>query len=166
VRAANSGGTSAYSNEASATPMQLGTGTGLKGEYYDNADLTNLVFTRTNPTVNFDWGNGSPAGSIGSESFSVRWTGFVEPLFNETYTFKTFSDDGSRVWVNGQLINDDWKIQRGGNTTSGTIALLAGQRYSIKVEFFENSGGAAMQLFWSSPSQPEEIVPKTQLYPQ
>jgi len=166
VRAYNDVGYSEYSNEAGATPIQLGSGTGLAGEYYDNADLTNLVMTRTDATINFDWGNGSPDPAIGPETFSVRWTGYVEPLYSETYTFETFSDDGDRLWVDGVQLTDDWKTQHGGKTDSGTIALTAGVKYPITLEFMENTGGAAIQLHWSSASQEKQIVPMTQLYPQ
>jgi hypothetical protein len=166
VCAYNTTGDSDYSNEASATPMLLGNGTGLKGDYYDNADFTNLILTRTDATVNYDWGTGSPDPSIGPDSFSVRWTGEVQPLYSETYTFKTFSDDGDRLWVNGQLLIDDWKTQRAKKTNEGTITLTAGQKYPITVEFMEQSGGAFMHLYWSSASQTEQIIPQTQLYDQ
>jgi len=160
------GGNSAYSNEASATPMPIGAGTGLKGDYFDNADLTNLKLTRTDAAINFDWGNGSPDPSIGSDTFSVRWTGFVQPLFTETCTFTTLSDDGDRLWVNGVQLTNDWKTQHGSGTNSGTIALTAGVKYAITLEYYENSGGAKASLSWSSPSQALQIIPQTQLYPQ
>ncbi len=166
MRAYNVGGDSAYSNEASATPMPIGNGTGLQGEYFDNADLTNLLLTRTDARVDFDWGNGSPDSTIGSDTFSVRWTGYVQPLFTETYTFKTFSDDGDRLWVNGVPLTDDWKTRHGTKTSSDTMALTAGVKYPITVEFYENTGGAFMKLYWSSASQAQEIIPTTQLYPQ
>lgn len=166
VRAFNVGGNSAYTNVASATPLQLGSGTGLNASYFDNSDLTNLKLTRTDASINFNWGNGSPDASVAPDSFSARWTGFIEPLFSETYTIETFSDDGDRVWINGQQVINDWKIQRGSGTNSGSIALTAGVKYPITVEFMENSGGAAMQLYWSSPSQQRQIVPQTQLYTQ
>ena len=164
VCAYNAGGNSAYSNEASATPMATGSGTGLKGEYFDNADLTNLKLTRTDATVDFDWGNGSPDPTIGSDTFSVRWTGSVQPLYTGTYTFKTYSDDGDRLWVNGVQLTNDWAVQRKNKTSSGTIALTAGVKYPITVEFYENSGGAFMHLYWSSASQAEQIIPQSQLY--
>jgi hypothetical protein len=166
VRAFNGGGDSAYTNVASATPMQLGSGTGLNASYFDNSDLTNLTLTRTDSTINFNWGNGSPDPSIAPDSFSVRWTGFIQPLFTETYTIESYSDDGDRVWVNGQQLVNNWKTQHGSGTNSGTITLTAGVKYAITVEFMENSGGAAMQLFWSSASQQRQIVPQTQLYTQ
>jgi len=90
VRAVNPTGQSPDSAEISATPILVG----LKGDYYDNMDFTGFVLSRVDPGVNFDWGNGSPDPSIGVDTFSVRWTGQVVPLFSETYTFFTLSDDG------------------------------------------------------------------------
>lgn len=165
VRAYNAGGYSSYCDEASGTPQQLGSGTGLKGEYFDNADLTNLKLTRTDVTVDFNWGSSSPDPTIGPDTFSVRWTGYVEPLYSETYTFKTYSDDGDRLWVNGQQLIDDWKTQRGKKTSEGTITLTAGQKYEIRLEFMEQSGGAFCHLYWLSASQAEQVIPQSQLYP-
>src|SRR6185503_3713165 len=78
-----------------------GGGTGLNGEYYDNMNFTQRKLTRTDATVNFDWGSGSPNAAVGVDTFSVRWTGQVQPQFSETYTFYTRTDDGVRLWVNG-----------------------------------------------------------------
>ena len=155
-----SGHTPITMDESAATGL---TG-GLTGDYYDNDDFTNLMVTRTDPTVDFDWGNGAPDPSMGEDTFSVRWTGYVKPLYSETYTFKTFSDDGDRVWVDNQLLIDDWGVQHGPKTHEGTIALTAGQMYDIKVEFYEGTGGAEIYLYWSSLSQAEEIIPQSQLY--
>ncbi|MFN2513920.1 MAG: PA14 domain-containing protein [Pyrinomonadaceae bacterium] len=80
---------------------------GLTGEYYDNIDFTNLKVTHIDPTVNFDFGEGSPDPSIEPDTFSVRWTGQVQPEFSETYTFYTVSNDGVRLTVNGQVIIDN-----------------------------------------------------------
>src|SRR5262249_33488412 len=76
VRAVNPTGQGPDSAEISATPILLG----LKGDYYNNSDFTAFVLSRVDPGVNFDWGNGSPAPSIGVDTFSVRWTGQVQPL--------------------------------------------------------------------------------------
>ena len=141
-----------------------GAGTGLKGEYYDNMDFTNLLVTRTDATVNFSWADGSPDASIGVDTFSVRWTGQVQPLYSQTYTFYTNTDDGVRLWVNGVLLVDKW-IDQAATEWSGTIALTAGTKYDIKMEYYENGGGASAQLSWSSSSQAKQIIPQSQLYP-
>ena len=140
-----------------------GTGNGLVGEYYNNADFTSPVLTRTDTTVNFDWDNGSPDPSIGVDTFSVRWTGRIEPLYSETYTFQTTSDDGVRLFVNDQLIIDKF-IDQGPTAHTGTIQLEAGEQYDIRMEYYEQGGGAVAQLAWSSASQPFQVVPQSQLY--
>jgi hypothetical protein len=85
--------------------------------------------------------------------------------YSETYTFYTTSDDGVRLWVNGQKLVDNW-TNHGPTENSGTIALAAGQKYSIVLEYYENTGGAQIQLAWSSASQVKQIVPQGWLYPQ
>ncbi|GEM84827.1 NPCBM/NEW2 domain-containing protein [Meiothermus hypogaeus] len=163
VRAVNAAGSSGGVEQQVTTPAAATGGNGLSGRYYDNIDFTGTSFTRTDATINFNWGTGSPDPRIGPDTFSVRWTGQLEARFSETYTFITRTDDGVRLWVNNQLIVDRWRNQSAADR-SGTITLVAGQRYSIRMEYFENTGGASAQLFWSSPSQPREIIPQRYLY--
>ncbi|MEL7334182.1 MAG: DUF4347 domain-containing protein, partial [Cyanobacteria bacterium J06560_2] len=116
-----------------------GQGNGLKGEYYNNTDFTDLAVTRTDATVNFNWGEGSPAANIDRDTFSVRWSGQIEARYSENYTFQTTSDDGVRLWVNERLIIDEYREQPA-TAFTGTIALNAGQKYDIRMEYFENGG--------------------------
>ncbi len=140
-----------------------GQGQGLIGEYFNRQDLSGTRVTRLDAQVNFNWGRGSPMSGIGSDNFSVRWTGQVEARFTETYTFTTRTDDGVRLWVNNRLIVDSWRHQSATNR-SGTIALVAGQRYDLRMEYYEAGVSAVAQLYWSSPSQPREIIPQRYLY--
>src|SRR5689334_21421297 len=64
-----------------------GVGTGLAANYFADTELNNLVFTRTDPTVNFLWGMGSPDSSVPADNFSARWTGKIQAQFSESYTF-------------------------------------------------------------------------------
>src|SRR6185436_414027 len=146
------------------TPPPLGNGIGLRGDYFDNADFTGTRVRRVDPTVSFDWGSGQPDAAIGADTFSVRWTGSVQPRFGETYTFYTVSDDGVRLWVNNQLLIDNW-TDHGPTENAGILALQGGLLYDIRMEMYENGGGAVAQLLWSSPSVSKEIIPATQLYP-
>ncbi len=138
-------------------------GSGLQAQYYDNMNFTDLKVTRTDATVNFDWGGGTPDPVIGVDTFTTRWTGKVEPQYSETYTFYTETDDGVRLWVNGQLLVDKW-IDQGPTEWNGQIALTTGQRYDIRMEFYENGGGAMARLRWSSASQTKQIIPQSRLY--
>jgi hypothetical protein len=144
--------------------LPAGTGTGLFADYFDGLDFTGRRTVRIDPTVDFDWGDGVPHPAIGADYFSARWTGKVQPRFSDTYTFYTLSDDGVRLWVNGQLLIDNW-TDHGPTENSGAIALGAGQRYDLRLEFYEKGGGAVARLFWSSTCLPKEIIPRTQLYP-
>jgi hypothetical protein len=74
------------------------------------------------------------------------------------------SDDGVRLWVNGQQLVNNW-TDHGPTENSGTISLTAGTRYSVRLEYYERGGGATAQLSWSSSCQTKGIVPATQLYP-
>jgi hypothetical protein len=140
---------------------------GLLAQYYQCAAVGNfstatLVLTRVDPTVNFDWGTGSPDPLVPADLFAARWTGKIKPLFSETYTFSTNSDDGVRLWVNNQQVIGDW-VDHSPMVNTGTIALVAGQMYDLRLEYYENLGDAVMQLSWSSPSTPQQIVPSTAL---
>lgn len=146
------------------TIVSPGAGTGLKGDYYDNVDFTMLRLSRTDATVNFNWDLASPDSSLGPETFSVRWTGEVEAPTSETYTFFVVSDDGIRLWVNNVLLVDNW-TDHPPTENSGVIALIAGQRVAIRVDFYENAVGAMAALSWSTPSIARQIVPQARLFP-
>jgi hypothetical protein len=135
---------------------------GLRAEYFNDQTLTQRVLTRTDATVNFNWGTSSPNQAVQGDNFSVRWTGQVLPLYSETYTFYTQGDDRVRLWINNQLLIDQWDFL-GSQESRGAITLDAGQNYEIRFEYAENTGDAIAQLRWSSPSQPKEIIPQTQL---
>jgi uncharacterized delta-60 repeat protein len=141
-----------------------GNGTGLRGEYFNNMDFTAPAFTRTDSTINFNWGTGSPDPRIQPDTFSVRWTGQVEAIGTGRYTFYTTSDDGVRLTVNGQRIIDKLSPQA---TTQhfGEIDLVAGQKYDITLEYFDRFGGANAKLEWQGPGIAKQIVPTSQLYP-
>jgi hypothetical protein len=146
------------------SPVVLDGPGGLAGQYFDNADFTNLKVTRTDPTVNFNWGTGSPDAAIGPDSFSVRWTGKVKADVSETYTFYTTSNDGVRLWINNQLLVDNWKTHPT-TENSGKITLQAGQWYSVRLEYVERKESAVIALAYSSPSTPKQIIPANNLAP-
>ena len=143
-----------------------GTGTGLRADYFNNTNAAApVIVSRVDATVDFDWGNGSPASGVNTDSFSARWTGQVEAPVSGNYTFSTLGDDGIRLWVNGVLLIDDWNGHPPKLNTGPVIALVGGQKYDIRMEFFDNVGGAVARLLWAYPGQDQQVVPKTRLYP-
>jgi len=142
----------------------LGEGGGLAAVYYDNADFTGASVTRTDAGVNFDWASSVPVAGIGADTFSVRWTGKVRPEHTGTYTFLTTSNDGVRLWVDGQLLIDQWNDHEA-TTHSAMIALTANRLYAIKLEYYENTGLASIKLEWELPGLlSRQIIPSTRLY--
>jgi hypothetical protein len=138
-------------------------GGGVKAQYYNGMNFDNLVLTRIDPQINFNWGDpGSPDTSVNVDQFSARWTGEVEAAFTETYTFYTNSDDGARLWINGVQLVDSW-VDQGATEHSGKIDLVAGTTYSLIMEYYENTGGAVAELRWSSPSTPKQLIPQAAL---
>ncbi|OGG16577.1 hypothetical protein A3D77_06225 [Candidatus Gottesmanbacteria bacterium RIFCSPHIGHO2_02_FULL_39_11] len=149
----------------SASPTPSSSGDGLKGIYFNNINFTGNSITRVDPTVNFNWGAGSPEAALGPDTFSVRWSGFVLPEYSQTYRFYTYTDDGVRLWVNNQQIINKW-VNQSPKEWSGTISLTAGQKYAVKIEYYERGGGAVSKLWWSSSSQTKQIIPQNKLFSQ
>jgi len=96
--------------------------------------------------------------------FSARWTGFVEVPESGTYTFHTQSNDGVRLWIDGQPLIDNW-TDHGETEDTGSIELESGRRYNLRLEYFYNGGQAVMKLAWSQPGQPRQPIPATALRP-
>jgi regulation of enolase protein 1 (concanavalin A-like superfamily) len=160
-----------WGNTLDGAPTNTGTkphnnGSGLTGTYYANASFSgSAALTETDPTVDFTWGSASPGGGIGGgSSYSVSWTGSVQPMFTETYTFEVESSDGVSLSVNGQTIGNQLQAQPDTKTT-GTVALTAGVKVPIVLKYENVSNTAQVHLRWQSASQPYEVVPVTQLYP-
>ena len=150
---------------ATTQPPAPSTGDGLQATYFDNKDFTGSQITRIDKTVNFNWGTGSPDGSIGSNTFSARWVGKIIAPTTGKYTFYTRSDDGVRLWVNGQLLINNWTLHSV-TENKAQVTLTAGQKYDIKMEYYENTGKAVAKLFWSSASSAKQIIPTSYLYAQ
>ncbi|MFB6343710.1 PA14 domain-containing protein [Saccharicrinis sp. FJH62] len=140
-----------------------GTGDGLKGEYYNGPAFNSFRYSRVDPEINFDWGESNPGSPIRDDNFSVRWTGYIQPRYTEEYTFYLRSDNGRRLWINDQLIIDKW-INDYDVTYTGTITLQAMKKYPIKLDYFEEAGGANIKLWWSSSHETKEVIPQSQLY--
>jgi hypothetical protein len=138
---------------------------GLKGEYFNNMTLTGQpVLTRTE-NVDFNWGGGSPGQPVGSDLFSVRWTGSLTPPESGLYTFSTNSDDGVRLWVGGDSVVNNWSDHSATVNPGAPIYLEAGEPVAIRMEFYENGGDAVAQLFWRGPGIDNQIIPAEFLTP-
>jgi hypothetical protein len=67
------------------------------------------------------------------------------------------------LWVDNQQLIDHWS-DHGGVEDSNVITLVGGQKYDLKVEYYNGIGGGTARLSWSSDCQLREVIPPSQLY--
>jgi hypothetical protein len=149
-------------------------GGGIVGEYVNygggvpdppESPFQNVTLTRIDPGIDFQWGNSSPeTGVIDEDNFAVRWTGELEVPLTGRYTFRTTTDDGVLLYINGVEIAKAWRTQSAVEQGS-TIDLVAGEFASIKMIYFATSGNAQANLSWEHESFPLEIIPSAALSP-
>lgn len=116
------------------------------GEYFDNRYLFGTpVFFRNDVKIDFNWGAGSPDPRIPVDQFSARWTR-RQDFAQGFYRFTILADDAVRFWIDGQLMIDEW---HDGTLVPYTIEqYLAGGQHPLRLEYYENLGGAMVQLSW------------------
>jgi hypothetical protein len=138
---------------------------GLYAEIFKGTELKGEpIAKRVDPQVLFNWGNGAPGPGLPSDGFSVRWTGKVGP-FPQTreYSIGTRSDDGARLWIDGKLVIDKWVPQNDVlNLTK--IRFEAGSVHDVRLEYFEDGGGAGMAFGWIPPAQTERTLPEREVW--
>jgi hypothetical protein len=135
---------------------------GLRGVYFEGRNFDTQVLERVDQLINFAWGSGSPATGLPVDNFSVRWTGFIEPRQSGLYYFHTENDDGVRLTVGGVPVISAWADQTAGEH-DGSVALVAGVRSPIELEYYERAYTATMRLSWQGPGFVREIVPPAAL---
>ena len=109
--------------------------------------------------VDFAWKAGSPTEGIAHEQFSARWQGVLTPRVTGYYTFSTRSDDGVRLVLDGRRIIDAWSSHPVRTDTSGRVHLRADRRYPLRLEYYERTGAATVQLLWAGPGSRTTVVP-------
>ncbi len=131
---------------------------GLEAEYFSNADFKGKPFKKQiDAQVDFNWGGGGPEG-MGNDNFSVIWKGKLTALETGIYYLGTHSDDGSRIYINDELIVDNWG-DHAPTTQVGLLELTAGTPVDIKVQVYEHGGGASMRLLWQhAKGSPQETA--------
>jgi hypothetical protein len=117
-----------------------------KGEYYSNMNLEGSPFLALNERLlDFNWGKGAPADGIPGDDFSARWTRTVD-LPEGVHRFHAQVDDGVRLWVDEVLVIDEW--QEGAARTFSVDLDLSGGLHSIRVEYYEHTGHARIEVWW------------------
>jgi uncharacterized repeat protein (TIGR03806 family) len=151
----------------------IGGGSGLLSQYWTNSNdstfneatfATPAAITLTNAVVDFDWSTRMPDSLIGPKNFAARWSGSVQPQYDDAYELTVIAAGGVRLWINGSLLINDWTAHPSSVTNRSSITLKAQQFYNVQLDYFQNNGGT-IQLLWKRPSTELAVIPQTQLYP-
>lgn len=138
---------------AYAEDLSAGGAKGLKGEYFNNTDMTGTpVLVRQDAQVNFNWGSVSPDAKVHEDNFSVRWTGKLTAPESGTYNLGLSGNGQMKLFVDGKLFLEDSKNRRTKSLIKN-IDFEAGHSYDIRIEYIENANHyAAARLMWTPPT--------------
>jgi hypothetical protein len=150
------------------------TGTGLTGTYYKtDYNLTGTSAVRLDSSIDFNstittpnpttvWG----MSGMNPEDFSVRWTGQFKAPTDGDYKFMTTSDDGVRLWIDGDNQIDNWTTHASTDDESSTLHFAAGSIHDIELDYYERGGGEVIDLQWQLPGENSyEDIPTSALFP-
>lgn len=121
---------------------------GFVGQYFLGTDFEQFVMIREDNDIDFTWGREKPAPEIPSDNFSIRWVGTFDPPHasgSREYLFRTLTDDGMRLYLDGQLIINGWKRQ-GTTPYETTRTLSAEETINITIEYFEGVSAATARF--------------------
>jgi len=127
-----------------------------RGAYFSNSTLSgDAALVRNDPEINFDWKLGSPADGLPNDNFSARWTRNIE-FAPGVYRFHTIMDDGLRLYIDGNLVIDQWRD--GGEREIVADYPMVSGFHSLRVEYYERDGRAKSKLWWE---KVEQVIPFT-----
>ncbi|HKY90430.1 MAG TPA: galactose oxidase-like domain-containing protein [Nevskiaceae bacterium] len=135
--------------EPAATVPAAG-GSGLAGRYFANPDLAGAPVLERTEAIDFTW-DGAPGPGVPADGFSVRWSGAVVTPATGSYVFRTITNDGVRLAVDGTLAIDEWDATNRTTITSAPINLKANRRVALVMRFREQTGHATARLLWKTP---------------
>jgi len=159
--------------------IQLGEWLNINGEAIYASDtwekpgeFREYVLERIDPNLRFWWVRNTPGKPIREDHFTAEWTGYIESEFSEEYTFTARADDGFRIWIDGNLVINQWEESSEGKDSQvmesdlttvkdGKLNLTAGKKYPVKAEFYEKTHQAGLMLEWESKSQMKQAVPES-----
>jgi beta-glucosidase len=126
---------------------------GLRADYFANMTLEGTpAMTRTDDAVDFAWGDTGISPQL-LKNYSVRWTGVIAPSETGDYSIGFTGQDGYRVWLDSNLMAEDWNIHHPASTLTKKIHLEKDHLYPVKIEYFQNIRSSEARLVWSLPDQ-------------
>ncbi|MFZ5513102.1 MAG: DUF6701 domain-containing protein, partial [Pseudomonadota bacterium] len=155
------------------TTRPISGSSGLVGTYYSQYGIQRAYHTgpwvqRNDAQVDFSWDTTVPDILPRGDDFSIRWEGYLIPSRTGNHVFRTYSDDGIRLWVNGTKILDAWNDHSPRYDNSSVVSLNAGEAVPIVLEHYERGGRAFARLYWDEPDGTAgnySLIPSSALRP-
>lgn len=120
-----------------------------RGAYYDNPTLSGEpLVVRNDRAIDFDWDYGAPAPGVPGDGFSVRWRRTLT-FEGGRYLFHAGMDDGLRLFVDDELLIDEW-LDGGLREVTAERDLTAGS-HTIEVVYYDAQGAARAHVWWERP---------------
>jgi beta-glucosidase len=131
---------------------------GLQAEYFSNTRLSgDPALKRVDPSINFEWNNISPGPGLPAQNYSVRWSGVLLPPVDGDYRLGVHTDGGSRLFLDGKKIVDDWN-PHSARTMTTLVQLKAGHAYPLRMEYSHHSWESTARLLWLPPNLTQEAL--------
>ncbi|MET1072881.1 MAG: LamG-like jellyroll fold domain-containing protein [Umezawaea sp.] len=156
---------------ASAAPADAAVVHGLKGEYYRMSapgarDFAQLGGVLLDPNFDLPGLVGTFESLTGqTEHTTARWTGKITAPATGDYTFSLIGDNGFRFFIDDQPVIDHWVGDWDVEQNSQPVHLVAGEAHQIRMEMFQDIGGANLFLRWAAPGLAKQIVPESAFTP-
>jgi beta-glucosidase len=123
----------------------------LRTEIYDNPSLNGRPReVRQDSAVDVRWTFNPPARGLGTDWYSVRWSGTLSVGPQRVTRIGVEGTDGWRLFLNGRLLLDNWN-KRSAGVRLAEVNLSPGSRHVVRLEFFETTGNAHLRLVWGGP---------------
>jgi alpha-D-xyloside xylohydrolase len=129
---------------------------GLAVEYFKGRNFEKSASKTVDPKVDYTWPGPPlaepPAGLKSLDNFSGRWRGTITAPGDGEYEIGAEADDGVRLWLDDNLVVDDWGIHPT-RFHSTKVTLRKDQKVDVKIEYFQGQGDRGLRLAWKTPSQ-------------
>lgn len=136
-------------NDAEDTPYQGPIYVpGFIGQYFEGTSFNRFVAARQDEAIDFFWRDGRILPELPADRASIRWSGLFTAPHTESsreYRFATYTDDGVRLYIDGELVISEWKPQRATRYTY-TRSFEANETVKLSMEYYEGWGHATAQL--------------------
>ncbi len=128
---------------------------GVAVQYFAGRNFDKAAGSSVDPKVDYTWPGppltDPPPGLDTCTDFSGRWTGFLTFPEDGEYEIGGEGDDGIRVWLDGQLVTDDWSTHAM-RFVGKKLSFKKGQKVALKIEFFQGDGQRGLRLAWRTPA--------------